>query len=115
MLLDYYARACVHLYRQTTNDGEGGYKTEWCEGMKFTNYQALNTSTEAQIAERQGISTLYGVLVNRDVPLGYGDYYKDTESGQMFRITSEPSESHTPDNSNLNLKYFSSEREVLPR
>jgi len=72
MLLDYYARECVVLYRIVENDGQGGYYTEWRQGATFTNYQALNTSTEAQIAERQGMASIYGALVEQSVPLaGY--------------------------------------------
>lgn len=113
MLLDYYARECVHKCKTTTNDGEGGYHTEWTDGMTFINYQALDTSTEAQIAEKQGITAFYNVLVEKNVPLGYGDYYQDVKSQQIYRITSEPSESYTPNSSSLDLKFFSSERAVL--
>jgi len=114
MLLDYYARECVVLYRAVENDGQGGYYTEWRQGATFTNYQALNTSTEAQIAERQGMASIYGALVEQSVPLAYGDYYRDVGTNEAYRITSEPSEKQTPSSSGLSLKYYSSEKAVLP-
>lgn len=113
-LLDYYAHECQILERVRLNDNQGGYYTEWREGATFTNYQALNTSTEAQIAEKQGITSIYGALVEQSVPLAYGDYYRDNADGETFRVTSEPNESYTPSSSGLNLKYYSSEKAVLP-
>lgn len=114
MLLDYYARECVILCRVVENDGQGGYYTEWRQGATFTNYQALNTSTEAQIAEKQGMTSIYGALVEQSVPLMYGDYYRDVAANEAYRVTSEPSERYTPPSSGLNLKYYSSEKVVLP-
>lgn len=114
MLLDYYGRDCVILNKTTQNSPEGGYITTWNECANFTNYQALNTSTEAQIAEKQGLTAIYNALVEKDVPLTYGDYYRDVETQATYRITSEPSEVQAPAGSTLNLKRFSAEKAVLP-
>lgn len=114
MLLDYYGKECVILNKTTQNSPEGGYITSWNECAHFINYQALDTSTEAQIAEKQGLSSIYNVLVEKGVPLVYGDYYRDTEAQTVYRVTSEPSEVQSPASSALNLKRFSAEKAVLP-
>ena len=114
MLLDYYGKECVILNKTTQNSPEGGYITSWNECAHFTNYQALDTSTEAQIAEKQGLTALYNVLVEKSVPLAYGDYYRDIETQTTYRVTSEPSEVQAPASSSLNLKRYSAEKAVLP-
>ena len=53
-LLDDFARPCVLLEKSRVPDGAGGWVTEWTEGAEFLNYQALDTSMEARIAEKQG-------------------------------------------------------------
>lgn len=50
-LLDDFARPCVLLEKTRQPDGEGGYTVEWTDGAEFQNYQALDTTMEARIAE----------------------------------------------------------------
>lgn len=113
MLLDYFSKDSTILNRKILNTPEGGYLTTWEDGAAFTSYTYADTSTEAQIAEKQGLTTFYNVLVKQDVPLEYGTYYREDKSGRTFRVTSEPSESYTPSSSGLNLKQFSAEKVVL--
>ena len=86
---------------------------QWEEGAEFTNYQALDTSMEARIAEKQGVTSLYSALVDRDFPIEHNDVFKDTETGQTYRVTSNPEEKVAPRSSTLPLKYFTAERWAL--
>lgn len=113
-LLDQFSRKCVIMEKPRKPDGEGGYVTTWAEGAEFVNHQALNTSTEAQIAERQGVSSIYEALVQSDLPVEYGDYFKDKESGNIYRLTSRPEEKVAPKSASFALKYFTAERTELP-
>lgn len=113
-LLQDYQRPCVLMEKVREPDGAGGYLTEWTEGILFFNHQALNTSMEARIAEKQGVTSLYTVLVEKTVPIEYGDYYKDMETGQTFHVTSNPEEKQAPASSTLPMKYFTAERKALP-
>lgn len=114
-LLDDFARSCVWMEKTRIPDGAGGYITEWTEGAEFINYQALDTSMEARRAEKEGVKSLYSALVNRAVPIEYGDYFKDRSSGTTYRVTSDPSEKEAPKSATFALKAFTAERAVLPQ
>ncbi len=113
-LLDDFARPCVLMDKIRTPDGEGGYITSWQPGVEFDNYRALDTSMEARIAERQGVKSLYSALVRKDVPIEYNDYFRDLTTGQVYRVTSDPTDKPAPPSSTFDLKYFTAERTALP-
>ena len=113
-LLDDFARTCVLMEKKRVPDGAGGYKVEWSEGVEFQNYQYMETSMEARVAEKQGVTSIYSALVNKSVPVEYGDYFKDAASGSIYRVTSNPSEKESPNSATFSLKYFTAERTELP-
>lgn len=114
-LLDDFASTCVLMEKSRQPDGEGGWlPTEWKEGAEFQNYQAIDTSMEARIAEKQGVTSVYSALVDKSVPIEYGDYFKDKLTGNVYRVTSNPSEKQAPKSSTFLLKYFTAERTELP-
>lgn len=114
-LLDDFARTCVLMEKKRVPDGAGGYIVEWTEGAEFTNYQALDTSMEARIAEKQGVTSLYSALVRADFPIEYNDYFKDKTTGLTYRVTSNPEEKVAPKSASFSLKYFTAERKELPQ
>lgn len=113
-LLDDFGRACVLLEKTRTDDGEGGYLVAWTDGITFTNYQALDTSMEARRAEKDGVTSVYSALVGKAVPIEYNDYFRDTATGETYRVTSNPEEKQAPRSSTLKLKYFTAELRKLP-
>ena len=114
-LLNDFARACVLMEKTRVPDGEGGYTIDWTEGATFQNYQALDTSMEARRAEKDGVTSVYSALVDKALPIEYGDYFKDTETGLTYRVTSNPSEKESPKSATFSLKYFTAERKELPK
>ena len=114
MLLDDFGKICVFKEKTRTPDGEGGYYIEWTDGAEFTVYQSLDTSMEARTAEKQGVTSVYSALVDKALPIEYGDYFKDTETGLTYRVTSNPSEKESPKSATFALKYFAAERKELP-
>ncbi|MCM1227558.1 MAG: hypothetical protein NC320_09075 [Clostridium sp.] len=114
-LLDSMAKKCVLMEKMRIPDGEGGWEgTQWKEGAEFNNYQELATSMEARIAEKEGVTSVYSALVDKALPIEYGDYFKDIETGKTYRVTSEPDEKKAPNISTLKLKYFTAEKKALP-
>ena len=97
-LLDDFARSCVLMEKTRSPDGAGGYITKWTDR-----------------AEKEGVKSLYSALVNRAVPIEYGDYFKDRSSGTTYRVTSDPSEKEAPKSATFALKAFTAERAVLPQ
>lgn len=113
-LLDDFKRPCVLMEKIRAPDGEGGFNTTWTEGAAFDNYQALDQSMQARIAEKQGVTSVYSALVAANFPIVFGDYFKDTGTGETYRVTSNPEEKKAPESSSFALKYFTAERAVLP-
>lgn len=113
-LLDDFERVCVIMEKTRQPDGEGGYITTWAEGVEFINHQALDTSMEARIAEKQGVTSVYSALVDKALPIEYGDYFKEKETGTVYRVTSKPEEKQAPKSASFSLKYFTAERTELP-
>ena len=117
-LLDDFARTCVLMEKERTPDGAGGYITAWENGAEFFNYQSLDTSMEARKAEKDGVTSVYSVLVNQSVPIEYNDYFRDTETGFTYRVTSNPEEKSAPKSAGSiikALKFFTAERKELPK
>lgn len=113
-LLDDFGRKCVLIEKSRVSDGEGGWNTTWTEGAEFLNYQALDTSMEARRAEKEGVTSTYSGLVDKAVPIEYNDHFKDTETGETYRVTSDPEDKQTPVSSTMELKFFTAERKALP-
>lgn len=106
------------MEKKRTPDGAGGYITTWEEGAEFLNYQALDTSMEARKAEKDGVTSVYSALVNQSVPVEYNDYFRDTETGITYRVTSNPEEKAAPRSAGAiikALKFFTAERKELPK
>ena len=114
-LLSDFARTCVLMEKTRAPDGEGGYTIDWKDGVSFQNYQALDTSMEARRAEKEGVTSVYSALVDKAIPIEYGDYFKDTETGLTYRVTSNPYEKESPKSATFALKYFTAERKELPK
>ena len=113
-LLSDFARSCVLMEKTRVEDGESGYIIDWKDGVSFQNYQALDTSMEARRAEKEGVTSVYSALVDKALPIEYGDYFKDTETGLTYRVTSNPDEKQAPKSASFSLKLFTAERAVLP-
>lgn len=109
-LIDDFSSHCVLMEKQRVPDGEGGYITSWVEGIEFENYQTLDTSMEARIAEKQGVTSVYSALMKKNVPIEYGDVFKDKTTGITYRVTSNPDEKQAPKSASFDLKYFTAER-----
>ncbi len=117
-LLDDFARECVLMEKTRVPDGAGGYEVTWAEGAAFLNYQALDTSMEARRAEKEGVTSVYSALVNKDVPIEYNDYFRDKVTGNTYRVTSNPEEREAPRSASAAiraLKFFTVERKELPK
>lgn len=113
-LLDSYARSCTIIEKKRVSDGEGGWEVQWSDGAEFTNYSALDTSMEARLAEKEGVTSKYSVLVNTAVPIDEFDYFRDNETGLTYRVTSIPEEKQAPKTASFSLKFFTAERKELP-
>ena len=105
---------CVKFNKITQTDGYGAYWTEWQEGVKFKAAISFEDSIEARIAEKQGVTSLYTVTVDKAMMLDYHDAFKRVEDGKVFRVTSDGDDKFTPDSSTLDMRQVTAEEWTVP-
>lgn len=80
------------------------------DAAKYREDSEKLAQAEAQIAERQGMTSIYEALVIKSLPISYNDVFKDTSTGLTYRVTSCPEDKEAPSSSTFDLKYFTAER-----
>lgn len=101
---------CILMNKSKNPDGAGGFVTEWTEGAMFKAAISSNTSTEAQIAEAQGLKRIYSVITNKNAVLDHNDVFKRVSDGATFRVKSDGNDVKTPDSAFLNMSQVTAER-----
>lgn len=102
--------------KTTTADGYGGYHTTWVEGAEISVAIVYDSSMQARVAEKQGVTALYTLTTRKNVNLQYHEIIKRVEDGKLFRVTSDGDDQKTPASASLNMRQVSAEElEALPR
>jgi len=104
---------CTMLDKTTSPDGQGGFTRAWVDGASFHAAIVKDTSIEARTAEKQGLSEVYSVYVDKELALEYHDVFRRNSDGAVFRVTSEIKDSTTPDRASFSVGMVSAERWVL--
>ena len=113
-LLDEFKSACLILDKKRVPDGEGGFKTTWAEGAKFMAAIVLNTSIEARIGEKQGLSSLYTVTTGKNALLQYHDVFRRLYDNKTFRVTSDGDDKISPPSATIDATIVTAEEWSLP-
>lgn len=113
-LLDSMMDDCVLLNRIRTDDSYGGYTETWQDGATFKATVIKNSTTEAQIAQKQGISELFTVVVHKSFRLDFHDVFRRVKDGAIFRVTSNQTDSEAPQESTVQIGKVTAEKWVLP-
>jgi hypothetical protein len=100
---------CILIDKTTRADGYGGYVTTWAEGAEFQAAAVLDTSIEARIGEKQGVTALYTITTNKAMNLQYHDVFKRLRDGKIFRVTSDGDDKLTPASAGLNMRQVTAE------
>lgn len=108
-LLDRAYQEMVMLEKDRTPDGQGGFITKWREGATFLAAITFDSSMQARIAEKQGVTSLYTVTTKRAAVLEYHDVFKRMSDGKVFRVTSDGDDKATPDSADLNMRQVTAE------
>ena len=101
---------CTMIDRRTVSDGLGGFIPQWVDGAQFQAAVVKDNTLASRVAEKQGVTELYTVTVNRGNVLHYHDVLKKKKNGQVFRVTSNITDSETPDASSFRIGQISAER-----
>lgn len=113
-LIESMMEPCVFLNHVRTDDPYGGYSDTWIEGASFDASIIKNTTSEAQIAEKNGIGEIFTVVTKKSVLLDYHDAFKRKSDGSIFRVTSRAVDSTAPQMSTIQIAKVSAERWELP-
>ena len=112
-LLSEAMEPCVFLDKKRMPDGYGGYIIEWTEGAEFSAAIGFDSSMQARIAEKEGVTNLYTVTTPRNITLEYHDVFKRLRDGKIFRATSDGDDKLTPRSTTLDMRQVTAE-EWLP-
>ena len=108
-LLDSAMETFVMMDRTTTADGYGGFASSWAEGASFPAVAVYDMSTEARVAEVQGVTSVYKITTRKSVALEYHDVVKRVSDGKTFRVTSDSADYKTPPSASLNMRQVTAE------
>lgn len=107
---------CVFLNKAKTLDGYGGYTNVWSDGAGFKAAITFDTSMQARIADKQGVTSRYTVTTERNLTLQYNDYFRRTRDGKLFHVTSDGDDVATPPSATLDMRQVTCEEIVsLPQ
>lgn len=113
-LLTEQMETCAILDKTTTPDGYGGYVSRYVDGAEFVAAITFDTSMEARVAEKQGVTSIYTVTTGKEMTLEYHDVFRRISDGKIFRVTSDGDDKHTPASASLNMRQVTAEEWELP-
>lgn len=108
-LLDDAMETCVIMDKTTQPDGYGGYISTYREGAQFKAAIVFDTSIEARVADKEGVTSLYTVTTPKALTLEYHDVFKRLRDGKVFRVTSDGDDKFTPASATLDMRQVTAE------
>lgn len=112
-LLSEAYESCNILDKTTQQDGYGGYNVVWKDGAEIQCAIVLNSSLQAQIAQKQGVTAIYTITTPKAVNLQFHDVIRRNSDGKIFRITSDGDDNKTPSSASLDMRQVSAEEYTL--
>lgn len=85
-------------------DGYGGKTNVWKDGATIKAALVFNNSIEAQIAMKQGVTSVYTLITKRDVVLAYHDVLRRESDKKILRVTQDGDDVKTPPSSSLDMR-----------
>lgn len=86
-LIDAFKETCVLMEKSRISDGEGGWVPTWVDGPEFQAAIVLDSSINARLAEKEGVTGVYTVTTERNVEMDFHDAFRRLSDGQVFRVT----------------------------
>lgn len=100
---------CVYLTKTKEPDGYGGYIDIYTDGAEFDAAITFDTSIEARVGEKQGVTSRYTVTTSRGMTLEYHDVFRRLRDGKVFRVTSDGDDKFTPKSATLDMRQVTAE------
>lgn len=99
----------VFLNKTKEEDGYGGYRNAWSEGVTFQAAAVFDNSIEARTAQKQGVTSLYTITTSKAMTLEYHDVIRRSRDQKIFRITSDGDDKFTPISASLDMRQVTAE------
>lgn len=112
-LLDEAMDKCQYMDKVRAPDGYGGVTISWQEGAEFYAAIVFDTSMEARVADKQGVTSLYTITTRKNLTLEYHDVFRRLRDGKIFRVTSDGDDKKTPASAGLNMRQVTAEEFTL--
>ena len=110
------AMESFHMMDKTTTlDEYGGIKVEYKEGAAIELAPEFDASTQARIAQQEGVNVRYSFFMKKKYNIKFPDVIKRDADGQIFRITSNGTDNKTPESAGLDLRKVEAEMWELPK
>ena len=109
-LIDVMMEECRIMDKISVPDGYGGFRYVWTEGALFNAAIVKDSSMQARIAEKEGVSEVYTITVPKGVVLDYHDVFKRMQDLSTFRVTSNITDSETPSVASFQIGQVTAER-----
>lgn len=109
-LIENFFEKCAIMEKHKTADGEGGSVVEWVETETINAAIVHNSTIQALIAERQGVTSVYTITTSKDTILNFHDVIKRKKDGKVFRVTSNGGDILSPSVSSLNISQVTAEK-----
>lgn len=113
-LLSEAMESFIPVSKVQTDDGVGGQITVWTDGTPINAAVVKDTSTEAKIAEKSGVTAVYTITTTKDINLQYHDVLRRVSDGMIFRVTSKGTDNCTPASAGLNMRQVDAEEWSIP-
>lgn len=111
-LIDEQMENCQILDKVSVPDGQGGFDYEWVDGAAFDAAVTKDSSLQAKVAEKQGVTEIYSITVKRGVVLQVNDIVKRLSDNTMYRVTSNIKDDETPNRASFQYGQVSAEKVV---
>jgi len=114
-LLDSMMESCTMMDRITSGDGVFGRNDRYVPGATFKATIIKDNSTEALIAEKQGVTEMFTVVTQKGFGLEYRDIFIRNSDNAIFRVTSNQVDSEAPKASSVKIGKVTAEKlEAFP-
>lgn len=101
---------CKLIEKKRVPDGAGGFETEWVDGAEFKAAIIRDTSLDARIAEKSGVTSVFTITTYQSCRLAYHDVFKRLSDGKTFRVTSDAGDKESPRVSDLDMAQVTAEK-----
>lgn len=99
----------VYMNKVVTDDGYGGTKKVWTEGITIRGAMVVNTSAQEKIAASMGATGTHTLTVRKNIYLDYHDVLKRQRDQKHFRLVTDSDDLATPSTAGLNMRQYSAE------